>query len=207
MTWWMRRGIRRLALLLSLTWTGSAGSATPPAVLHSPNDDGTPHPVEFQIGAPGLHELHLYARTGDTQSAPAEDACLDGGGDELCGFQFDFETTGGIRLVSFAPDPAIAADLVWNLVDDSLLRINRLSPAGGGDFGALRLGDLEVENLGPGAVTLRSSSLAVLADLTKAGPTGSPIAVPEPGLGQLMPPALALLALEHRRRRPRAPRQ
>jgi hypothetical protein len=191
------------AAVLSLLCAGAAGAGTPPAVFHSPSDDGWPHLAQFQIGAPGLHTLHCYLETGSAESLVTEEVCLDGSGDELCGVQLDVETTGGIGIVSFTPDPAVAAELVWNLVDPTLLRINRVTPSGGGDFGTLRLGDLVVENLGPGSVTLRSSSVAVLANLTKAAPTGAPIAVPEPGQWTLLLPALAFLALEHRRRRAR----
>lgn len=194
------------AAVLSLLCAGAAAAGTPPAVFHSPSDDGWPHLAQFQIGAPGLHTLHVYLETGSAESLVGEEVCLDGSGDELCGVQLDVETAGGIGIVSFTPDPAVAADLVWNLVDPALLRMNRVTPTAGGDFGALRLGDLVVENLGPGDVTLRSSSVAVLADLTKAAATGSPIAVPEPGRWTLLLAALVFLALEQRRRRARASR-
>lgn len=197
----------RAVLCMGLLWVFSAGSAragAPPAVFHSPSDDGWPHPVEFQIGAPGLHTLRLYLETGSVASQSGEEICLDGTGDELCGVQLDVEASGGIGIVSFTPDPALAAGLVWNLVGPASLRINHVTGTGGGEFGALRLGELVVDNQAPGAVTLRSSSVAVLADLTKAPPTGSPIAVPEPGRWTLLLPALALLTLEHLRRGGRA---
>lgn len=189
------------AALLCCLSKGTALAGAPPAVFHSPSDDGWPHPVEFQIGAAGLHTLRLYLATGAAASLLGEQICVDGSGDELCGVQLDVEASGGIDIVSFTADPALAAELVWNQVDAKTLRINRVTATSGADFGTLRLGELVVENLAPGVVALRSSSVAVLADLSKLAPTGSPIAVPEPGRWTLLLPALALLALEQRRRR------
>ncbi len=188
----------RLVLVATLAFVAAAaGASTPPVVFHSPNDDGTPHPVTFQLGDLGLHTLRLYIETGPDPSPTSggEVVCLDALGDEICAWHLDIETTGEITIDSFTPDPALAASLRWGLDSTTLLRMNRVHAAGGGDFGALRIGELVVDHLGPGEVRMQSGSHAASASLGRLPVEGNPIAVPEPSEYLLLGAGAAVLAL------------
>jgi hypothetical protein len=183
-----------------LTLGVEAGAIAPPAVFHSDLVPGV-NAGSTIIAAAGPHTLTLWVETGPTASGGGE-VCLDAIGDEICAFQLSLEATGDLTLTNFTPEASMA--LVWDR-NATLLKLNRVNPLGGGDFGVLRLGTLELDNADTGAggeLIIASDSAAISAVLFAVSIAGSPVAfVPEPspelqlGAGLCL---LALLAAHHR---------
>ncbi len=170
----MRRS-RRLSLLGSLLAAGLVCSpALASQVFHSPNDDGLPGATQIPPG--GVQSVFLYIDGGALASSPG-DACNNGAGDEVCGF--DLELTGlfGLTFSAFNADPG--ADLLVNFAAGSV-RINGLDPVTP-STGPWRIGELLVNAAVGGEVELTSGEV-IGADL--ASELLSPqtlVSVPEPG--------------------------
>lgn len=191
----MRNRATATTLVLAFT-LGSLGAA-PPVVYHSPTMDGVNPGTPQEIAA---GTLDLYIAPGTADSSGGEQICLNGSGDEICGFTVQIEAAGGASLDAFTPDPA--ADLVVNLQSPGSLTVNRLNGAVG-DTTPVRLGSLDV-TLGPGGeIRVAGSSEAIGASLQRlAVADNGPIALPEPGvLGAMLCGVLALAALRRMRRR------
>jgi hypothetical protein len=190
----MQSRVLPIALLtpLALALLGAA----PPVVFHSPTMDGMNpgFPEEIKSGS-----LDLYLAPGPAVSdtGGGEQICLDGSGDEICGFTVTLETTGGGSLDAFTADPS--AELVVNFQAPGTLTLNRLNGTLG-DAAPVRLGSLDV-TLGPGDEVRVGSSEAIGASLqTLPVADNGPIATPEPGLLLgLLAGALLLRGLLHAR--------
>ena len=105
------------ATVALLLWSASPAAAT--QVFHSGADDGV---ASAQIGAADGKQLFLYIDGGAVASAPGA-ACMDGLGDEVCGFDLELLAQGGLSLTSFTPDPG--ADIMIDL-NGAILRVNGL---------------------------------------------------------------------------------
>lgn len=162
----------RLACVALLCVFFSTGPALGAQVFHSPNDDGVPGAGEI---SPGTPSIFLYLDGGPAASAPGT-ACNDGAGDEVCGFDLELTSIGGVTFTSFEVDPG--ADLMVNLGASSV-RINGLDAVGPG-VGPQRLGRLFL-NAPSGEVELSAGETigADLASETLASQTL--VTVPEPG--------------------------
>ena len=181
------------AIVLATAILAGQALAAPPTIFHSPNDDG------IFVGSPAVIEpgtsqvVHLYLQGGVNATSFGE-ACNDGNGEEVCGFDLLLEARSGVSFSSFVPD----GDTVRTL-DPSSLRFN------GGDFangtlGPVKLGDLVVEAQLGGSIDLATGQTADsalgLVDLTPA----TLVIVPEPSRHLLLAAGItALLALYRRR--------
>jgi len=166
-------------------------------VYHSPADDGAPAvgpPVVFEGG---VRSVFLYIDGGSVPSQTGQ-ACDEGAGDEICGYELHLTGLNGLTLAGFAPDPA--ADLVQNLGAGEL-KLNGLdgvSPSPG----PKRIGELLVNATSGGAVELTSGEV-VGADLAGEQLAATTIvSVPEPGRLMLLGSGLLfLVCVGHRRMR------
>ncbi len=200
----MSRSLRRLragssnaarctTIVLAAAILAGRAFAAPPTIFHSPNDDGisggSPAVIE-----PGTSQVvHLYLQGGVNATSIGE-ACNDGNGEEVCGFDLLLEAQSGVSFSSFVPD----VDTVWAL-DPSSFRFN------GGDFasgtlGPVKLGDLVVDAQLGGSIDLATGQTADsalgLVDLTPS----TLVIVPEPSRHLLLSAGMtALLALYRRR--------
>jgi hypothetical protein len=184
---------RCAAIVLATALLVGRAFAAPPTIFHSPNNDG------ISGGSPGVIEpgtsqmVHLYLQGGVNATSIGE-ACNDGNGEEVCGFDLLLEAQGGPSFSNFVP----VGDTVWAL-DPSSLRFN------GGNFvsgtlGTVKLGDLIVNaQLGDSidfAEGQTADAALGLVDLTPS----TLLIVPEPSRHLLLFSGLtALLGLYRRR--------
>ncbi len=174
-------------------------TATPPALYHSPNDDGVSGGVPAFVPEGQTVTLHLYLGVGSVASTA--DPCFQGDGDELCGYQLRL-TGSGVNLQSFTgADPDILSNLVSPQIDLT-----------GGDFefgelGPTKLGDLVIDGPAPGGtldLEVGDFVTTLLAKEQATTPT-TIVQVPEPGGPLLLALGCALLAaLRRLSRRPTA---
>ncbi len=185
--------VRAWKLCLALLLAPPAGAA-PPAVYHSPNDDGISGGMPAVV-APGTGvSLHLYLGVGSTPSTA--DPCRQGDGDELCGHRVQL-TGSDVAFQSFTPaDP----DLVFNLGSGALWVTGGAFQTG--ELGPTKLGDLVVDALaGDGSVDLALGEF-VNTQLVKETAT-TPVTIvqlPEPGTVAGLAACATLLLLLNRHR-------
>ena len=184
-----RRGRSRLgaglflSVLTALAFASMAShAAAPPTVYHSTELDQS-NPGTHTVGE-SVETLSLFLATGAAASDSVnEEVCVDGDGDEVCGFTLVIEAVDGLSLGSFTPDAG--AGLVANLdTAAGALRINRLGPALGPNT-ILPLGSLQVvPGVVAGEIRVHAESESVLARLQLESIDGNdPLAryLPEPG--------------------------
>jgi hypothetical protein len=194
-----------VAILLGLA-APAALAAESPTVFHRYRDDGIVPGVEGLES--GVQDLSLVVEIGVVATNAAEQTvCVDGEGDEICGFTIALQATGGVSLVGFCPGNQCAPGLIHHLDPATgILRINRLGPAIAQAQTPFLLGRLTVSASGEaGEVRVLSESQAVSANLQVVSvrdPAPGPVAVwlPEPGLASALAAGAALLAGAARRR-------
>ncbi len=182
-----------------------AFAAESPIVYHSSLPDHR---------SPGIHglgtttsTLELYLEIGTVASNTAQqEICVDGTGDEVCGFTLVLQATGGVSIVEFCPSGQCASDLVHHLDPATgTLRINRLGPAIDQAQTPLYVGHLTVQATNvAGELRVAGESQAVSAKLQILGVRDEgPLALslPEPGLATALGVGLLGLGLAARRRR------
>jgi hypothetical protein len=173
--------LRSASLLISavllLTSAGSAGAAV--TVFQDPSNTGTPGapPVTVPVGG-GAVSLNLYYQTGTTPSATAA-KCLNGVGDEVCGWDIHVSTTNpGVVLQTFTPNPG--SDIVA-AISGNVLRANGGVPTVG-ELGIQRVGTLVVSATAAGNVVV-AGNLYVTAALAAASVTsGNTLAIATTGV-------------------------
>jgi hypothetical protein len=185
--------VARTAIVLAAAILAGQAMAAPPTIFHSPNDDG------ISGGSPGVIEpgvsqmVHLYLQGGVNATSIGE-ACNDGDGEEVCGFDLLLEAQGGPSFSNFVP----VVGTVWAL-DPSSLRFN------GGDFadgtlGAVKLGDLIFDAQLGDSIDLAEGQTADaalgLVDLTPS----TLLIVPEPSRHLLLLSGLTALVVLYRHR-------
>ncbi len=159
-------------VLASLFWA-SAGFAVPPTIFHSPANDGVPPTGAVVVSTGGTRTLHLFMATGTVPSSTGV-VCEDGNGDEVCAIEGQIAITGGSSLLDFTPN----GDVVFSLSSE-LLRFNGGDPIAG-DLGSVKLGDLRIDAIEPGAIELASGA-SVAANLALEGLAVATLTtVPEP---------------------------
>ena len=196
----------RLALLLPLLLVHllltAPVSAAPPALYHSPGDDGVSGGVPAFVDAGSGVTLYLYLDVG--AAASTADPCFQGDGDELCGHRLRLTTT-DIEIQSFTTtDP----DLVVNL------SVGQLDLTGGdfqvGELGPTKLGNLVINAPTPGGTLDLVLGEFVTTQLVKESATTPEtiVQVPEPGGTLALAVGVGLLAaLHHGRSNGRQPRR
>ena len=185
-----------LAFVLATTGFGSSILAAPPALYHSPGDDGQSGGSPALVPPSGAVALHLYLGVGSVPSA--SDPCLSGTGDELCGHRVRLAAT-NLPLVAFAPaDP----DTLFHLA------ATQLDLTGGdvetGELGPTKLGDLTVDASAVGATLTLVDGEFVTSALGKEEVLAPApvIEVPEPRGSWLLGAGYAMvLALRRHRTR------
>lgn len=91
-----------------------ARSAQPPTVYHGPL--GNPGPPLVHGLASGTQSLELHLEIGiATTNASQQTICVDGSGDEVCGFTVALQGSGGVSIVDFCPNNNCAPGLVHHL--------------------------------------------------------------------------------------------
>jgi hypothetical protein len=158
---------------VSLLWTAPVW-AVPPALYHSPGDDGVSGGVPATVAAGTGVSLHLYLGVGTTASTA--DPCFQGDGDELCGHRLRLTGT-GLEFQTFSPaDP----DLVFKVGPDEFL-------VTGGDFETGELGPTKLGDLVLDAYSTDGTVDLVLGEFVTtqlAKETTTPVTIvqlPEPG--------------------------
>ena len=179
------RALRSLLLTCVCLWVGPALAVT--TVYHSPNDDGLPGSTQIPSG--GVQSVYLYIDGG--LSASAGNACNEGQGDEVCGYDLEVTGLSGLTLSSFNADAG--ANLLVNFSATSM-RLNGLdtqSPT----TGPHRIGELLVNAILDGEVELTTGEV-IGADLSsEILSTATLVTVPEPGHLLLLGSGLGLLAV------------
>lgn len=192
---WRRAFVASVVVACGVVWAFAEASAAPPAIYHSPADDGFPAngPVEIPSGAP--HTIYLYLDGGETASP--ETRCSDGSGDEICAWDLALEAFEGLVIESFVPESDTIARTT-----STTIRMNGGDPWRG-TLGRQRLGVIEVTGGPLGSRLDVMPSAAVASDLSVETVSQSTlIIVPEPRtLASLISGGTALAALGHRRRR------
>ena len=144
-------GLRGLLLsCVCLGWLAGPALAVT-SVYYSPNDDGLPGSTQLPPGP--VHSVYLYIDGGP--SASAGNACDEGQGDEVCGYDLEVTALDGLILSSFNADPG--ANLLVNFSASSM-RVNGLdsqSPTPGPH----RIGELLVDTVLGGELELTSGEV------------------------------------------------
>jgi hypothetical protein len=142
----MRGGLIGLAASTLLLLYSTQGRAF--EVYHS--NDGGVTPSVAQIPTGGSTVLHLYFNHG---TAPGTGTpCLDGTGEQVCGWDIHFSTTGSVMFEPGDPNTAPVANVVWN-VQPTLIKANGGDPENG-ESGPTKFADVAVSSTGPGSVEL-----------------------------------------------------
>jgi hypothetical protein len=144
---------------------------------------------------PWIRGYELSLVTGPEQSKAGEVSCETGTGDEICGFQLEIETTGGLTISDFTPTHASTR---WYQPSPTHLRLNRVNSAGAaaGDYGTVVVGTVWVAGSAAGEIRITQYSRAVDAFLRFVDVTSTPTPVPEPyGLALLLSGAALLAGL------------
>lgn len=186
---------------------GTPAAAVPPVVYASPAQDGNP-PLFPPLPISSSGNLDLWIETGPSATpAGSQEICFDGQGDEICAWQIEIETTGGITITSFVEAIEDSTNpLQFAQPSARVLRISRLNaaPPNAGDFGRMHIGMLYLNVAGLGDVVLTADSQAIDADLEQLALGQEVIASPEPGwIPGLFASLLLLAALAGRRARRR----
>jgi hypothetical protein len=168
----MRRMKLVFAVLVALAPSLAASAAV--TVFQDPTNFGTPAPpATINVGS-GAVPLNVFYQTGSTPSASGH-ACLDGVGDEVCGWDIYISTSSpSIVLQSFTPDTGAGSDIVWN-ISGNVLRANGGNPING-ELGPHRIGTLLVNASAAGSVNV-SGNLYVTAALGAANVVPAPTAI------------------------------
>ena len=162
----------------------SSAIAAPPVVYHSPSGNGSnpgwPHPLTGPTDT-----LELYLSPGPAATPGGQEICLDGTGDEICGFTLRIESTGGLTLDALTPD--VTNDILVHQNSPTSWTLNRINGLTG-DSAPVRLGSLAVGVSGAtGEVRVGLGSEAVGAALQNVSVLDNgPIAAPEPRLAWLL---------------------
>lgn len=193
-----------LLFAVSASFALPARAAEPPIVYHSSLPDHS-NPGIHAL-ASGTTDLELWLAIGSVASeGPGQTVCVDGGGDEICGFTLAIEASGGVSIAEFCPNGQCAPDLVHH-VDPAtgILRINRLGPAIDAASSPFSIGRLRVAAIDAGELRVRADSEAVSARLQILGVRDSgplALALPEPGMAAGLALGIGLLASAARARR------
>ncbi len=175
-----------LLTCVCLAWVAGPALAVT-SVYHSPNDDGLPGSTQIPSG--GVQSVYLYIDGGP--SASAGNACNEGQGDEVCGYDLEVTGLSGLTLSSFNADAG--ANLLVNFSATSM-KLNGLdtqSPTPGPH----RIGELLVNAILDGEVELTTGEV-IGADLSsEILSTATLVTVPEPGHLLLLGSGLGLLAV------------
>ena len=184
-------------LLLLVLGSVPVAEAGVPVLYHSASDDGVPPAsVPIETGSPGV-TLFLYLGAGGLASNIGT-PCVDGDGDELCGWEWVLESTGSATILGFVPDPL--QDIVARTAAAELAATG--GDAVAGELGPIRLGELSLDVAGSDWSVSVVAGTAIDASFGLTNLATRPIAAPEPrGLAQLAAGLLLLAALG--RRRPR----
>ena len=177
--------ITGMILTLTLASTGQAGA---PAVYHSVDDDGVP-PSSPPIlpGSPPV-TLFLYLDAGGSISSEGV-PCVDGEGDELCGWEFVLRATGSVAIQDFVADPS----------QDVVARTGsgEFAATGGdaivGELGPIRLGELRLAPSGNDWSISLAEGTAIDASFGLGSLPAGVIAAPEPELASQLGAGLLLL--------------
>ncbi|MEM9176970.1 MAG: thrombospondin type 3 repeat-containing protein, partial [Myxococcota bacterium] len=193
---------RTLFVLAFVVTLAGRAAAEPPVVYHDFLGTGANpgYPVAIPSGT-----LDLYLAPGPTPSGGSEEICLDGSGDEICGFTVRIEARGTGTLGPFVPEPT--SDLVFHQPSATELRINRVNGTSG-DAVPIRLGTLPITlPAATDTVIVAGGSEAVGASLQLVEiRDNGPIAAPEPGFGVALWIGVLGLLLSRARPGPRSRR-
>jgi lysophospholipase L1-like esterase len=183
-----RFGVVVLIPFLLRCLIASAAEAGVPFLYHSPGDDGVqPTSVPIELGSPNV-TLFLYLDAGDVPTAVGT-PCVDGDGDELCGWEFLLETSGSVTIQGFLPDPQ--QDVVERTAPSEVAAIG--GDAVGGDLGPIRLGELDLVISASEWSIQVGEGTAVDSSFDLASIPGGIIAAPEPTLHVQLAAGLLLL--------------
>jgi hypothetical protein len=165
----------RLVLSVLVALAPSLAASAAVAVFQDPTNTGTSGAPAATIPIGGQVSLNLFYQTGVTTSASGQ-ACLGGGGDEVCGWDVYVSTSAPtVVLQSFTPDAGVGSDIVA-AISGNVLRANGGNPISG-ELGAHRIGTLVVAASAAGSVTV-SGNLYVTASLGAANVTiGNTLAI------------------------------
>ena len=164
---------RCMATLVGAVLVAGPAVADPPAIYHSPNDDGVNSGIPAFIAPNSSQTLHLYLAGGVIATSNGQ-VCNAGDGEEVCGFDLFLEARNGVSFTSFVGEGNTVSHL-----QPLSLRFN------GGEFvlgslGPVKLADLVVDAPDGGAIDLSwgqtlDSSLGLVALSS-----GTLVFVPEP---------------------------
>ena len=189
-----------VALFLAPVWA-TAVHAAPPMLYHSANDDGVAATgIPQELGLP-MVTLFLYLDAGAASTATGT-TCVDGDGDELCGWEWALLVNGGADIQGFVPDPA--QDIVSRTSATELAGIGGNAVAG--QLGPIRLGEVDLNITAPAWSVSMQTGTAVTAAFTLTNIPSTEIAVPEPGFAAALGSGCMILGLLARPRRRSASR-
>lgn len=184
-------------ILAGVVCIAASALADVPVLYHSPGDDGTrPTSTPVEPGTPGV-TLFLYLDPGALPSS-AGTPCVDGDGDELCGWRFALQVSGSASIQSFLPDAS--QDVVAKTNAQSLLATG--GDAVAGELGPIRIGELQLDVPAQdwSVALTQGSAVDAAFDLVDLSPAF--VAVPEPDVASgLAAGALSLLGVATVRRR------
>jgi hypothetical protein len=185
-------GLTLIAALFSLDARAQS------VVYHSPNDNGVNPGIVFDLPLSTGEPLKLYLDAGALPS-DSGDACNDGNGREVCGYDIDIDALGSAYFTNFLPEPNVVFTLTSKKA--KINGIFSLSPG----LGSVKIGQLTAASSDEnGAVMLTGGTIVLAALQSESMPQMFLAQVPEP-LGSL--PLIAggvLLAGLSRRRRERS---
>lgn len=191
----MNAVLSRFVVAFFILPTLSHAQGASPVVHHCPTSTACANPGTSYAISGASDTIELFISPGTNLTPGGETVCLDGAGDEICGFTLVLLPTGDLSITSFIPNLSAESSLegtgIVSHIDptSNALRINRIN-ALDGDNTTLWLGSLNVSNSGDGGeIRVDGSSEAVSANLALIPVTDNgPVAVPEPsfGLGALL---------------------
>lgn len=178
----------------ALAQVASAQSASP-TVYHCPTSAVCANTgATFAFAGP-TSTIELFIAPGSNPTPVGEEVCLDGSGDEICGFTLEVIATDDLSITNFTPNMSAGNStegteiLAYLDPTTNALRISRVNGLDG-DAASLWLGTLTVANAATsGEIRVDGSSEAVSANLQLVPvEDNGPIAVPEPSfaLGALL---------------------
>jgi hypothetical protein len=178
---YLARGLA-LAAVLVVASAAQAGVA----VFQDPTNAGTPGapPATVTVGGPAVPLNLFYQTTPTSTPSAASTACLSGGGDEVCGWDFYVAASvPGVVLQSFTPDAGAGSDVI-GAISGNVLRANGGNPITG-ELGVHRIGTLFVAATTTGSVSV-SGNLYVNASLAATNvTTGNVLANAVAGTGDI----------------------
>lgn len=178
--------------LLATLCVAEPSVAAPPAVYHSPADDGIAPGAPVVI--PDLVQTTLFLYIDAGTNASLADPCHQGSGDEICWWDLTLEGRDGLGLVSFIG----SAGVVSNLTPSSLV-------FNGGDvngtLGPTKIGELVVDGNAGGLLVLLPGQIVSSALNIAPVAQSALVTIPEPGQTGLFAGVAWLWALRHRAQR------